>query len=133
MKILITVGTTSFNSLIKYLDENLDKNTDVLFQIAKGEYIPKHFKYIEFTQDINILYDEADLIITHAGAGTIYKLLNLNKKILMVPNLERVDNHQIEIAEYMGTNNHAIYCKSFNEIIESIGNIKDLKFFPFLF
>ena len=132
MKILVTVGTTNFDSLIKYLDNNLDKDTDILFQIAQGKYIPMNFEYIKFTNDINTLYEKADLIITHAGAGTIYKLLNLNKKILMVPNLERVDNHQIEIAEFMHKNNYAISCTTFEQILINIKSISNLKFAQYI-
>ena len=45
---------------------------------------------------------DSDIIITHAGVGTIMECLEMGKEIIVVPrkveNLEHVNNHQEEIA-----------------------------------
>jgi len=116
MSILVTVGTTNFDSLIEFLDNNFDEHEDVLFQIANGEYKPKQFEFIAFTKDIDALYKKYDFIITHAGAGTIYKLLDLRKKFIVVPNLERIDSHQTDIAQFVEENNYALTCINYEDI-----------------
>jgi len=131
MKIFVTVGTTKFDLLIKYLDQNLDKHHEALFQIAKGNYIPRNFQYIRYSDDINALYSNCDVLITHAGAGSIFKALSLKKKILMVENLMRVDKHQTDIAKYMHINNHAIRCEIPQEILSYLNKIKTLSFVPY--
>ena len=120
MKIFVTVGTTQFDSLIEFLDNNLDHEDDVLLQIADGKYKPKNFKFIEFTKDINMIYKEYDYIITHAGAGTIYKLLELRKSFIVVPNMDRVDQHQTDIANFLEENFYALNCTDYNDIIPSL-------------
>ena len=91
MRILVTVGTTRFDSLIKYLDETFaGLDFEFTFQIADGKYEPVNFPFFTFSSDINTYYKESDLVICHAGAGTIYKLLESRKKVIIVPNTERL-------------------------------------------
>ena len=116
MKIFVTVGTTKFDALVEFLDQNLDKSYEVLFQISDGKYIPKNFEYIIYSDDINSLYQKYDYVITHAGAGTIYKLLDLKKKFKVVPNLDRIDQHQTDIADFVDANGYAISCSDFKDI-----------------
>lgn len=120
MKYLVTVGTTPFDQLIKYLDLNLDRNkADLIFQTADGEYKPTNFEYFNFTPDIFSKYSDYT-IVTHAGAGTVFKLLELNRKFIAVPNLERKDKHQIELANFLFKNNYAEVCYSYSELVKVI-------------
>lgn len=107
MKILITVGTTPFDNLIKVADEQLSQSHELVFQISEGGYKPKSGQSFKFTDDIEQCYLDADLIISHGGAGTIYRVLELDKKLIIVPNLDRIDHHQLDICDFMQKNNHA--------------------------
>jgi len=121
MKVLVTVGTTRFDSLIKYIDETFaESSIEFTFQIADGKYEPVNFPFFTFGPDIETYYNESDMVICHAGAGTIYKLLEIRKKIIIVPNTERIDNHQLDIADYMGTHGYAITIKDFSFLSEAI-------------
>lgn len=105
MKIFVTVGTTPFESLIKYIDINI-KNHEVIAQISDGKYMPQRMKSFNYTKNIEEYYKWADIVITHAGAGSVYKLLEMQKRIIVVPNLERLDNHQLELANFIESNNY---------------------------
>jgi beta-1,4-N-acetylglucosaminyltransferase len=123
MKILVTVGTTRFDSLIQYLDEAfVGLDHEFTFQIADGKYQPTNFPFFRFSPEINRYYEASDLVICHAGAGTIYKLLDIKKKIIIVPNTERVDNHQLDIAGYMASNGYAISIQDFSKLAVAIKN-----------
>lgn len=115
-QILITVGTTAFNTLVKAADKQLREKYDLTFQIADGDCEPYNQNCFKFSENIDAYYQAADLVITHGGAGTIYRLLELNKKIVIVPNLERLDSHQTDISEYMQNNSHAIVCDDLDSI-----------------
>ena len=132
MKILLTVGTTKFDSLVRYVDLNFDLSQFKLtLQIANGEYIPTRFEYFTYTDQIENYYQAADLIITHAGAGTIFRLLELNKKMIVIPNLDRIDSHQIDIAEYMHKKGHARMILDFDDLKEAVSKVVQSKFLPF--
>lgn len=57
------------------------------------------FKKDEFDE----LFQKADLIITHGGAGTMFEAIRAGKKTLAVPRLaaygEHIDDHQVELTE----------------------------------
>lgn len=119
MNIFATVGTTSYDSMIKALDKifiQKDESINIIYQIAGGCHIPKSGSYFSFVDDVSQFYRNSDLIITHAGAGTVFGLLKLNKKFIIVPNLERIDKHQLDIAKYMDENNHALVVWDLSEL-----------------
>jgi beta-1,4-N-acetylglucosaminyltransferase len=128
MKTLVTVGTTSFDSLIEYIDtEKFFHEMDIEFQIANGKYAPVRHQYFRFIDSdlITEKYRSADNIITHAGLGTVIQLLEMGKNFIVVPNLERVDKHQTDIADYLTKNKYAFVAYNFNQIgmfIDLCGN-----------
>ena len=94
---LVSVGTTKFDGLVRAADDlNVPGG---LFQIADGEYLPRNHEYVRFTKEFYKLIDGADFIISHAGVGVLFDSLLRNKRVICVPNMERSDKHQLEIAE----------------------------------
>jgi len=43
-------------------------------------------------------YEQADLVISHAGSGTIIDVLRMRKPLIVIPNETLLDNHQKELA-----------------------------------
>lgn len=132
MNIFVTVGTTKFDSLIGAVDKvaKNDGNT-YIYQIANGEYKPLFGNYFTFTKCIDKYYSQADVVITHAGAGSIYTLLERRKKIIIVPNLDRVDKHQSDISEFMEKGQYAKVCNdldSIEQLIKGIGSFNPNQF-----
>jgi beta-1,4-N-acetylglucosaminyltransferase len=131
MKILVTVGTTKFDSLIEYIDVNGQFNgIDIEFQTANGGYIPVNHPYFSFVDSNAIIekYAGADIIITHAGQGTIIRLLEMRKKFIVVPNLERVDKHQLDIADFLSKNKYAFVAYSFSQLDMFVDICRDYRF-----
>ena len=54
-------------------------------------------------EDFNNLIEQADLIITHGGVGSIINSIKTGKKVISVPRLaefhEHINNHQIQIVD----------------------------------
>jgi beta-1,4-N-acetylglucosaminyltransferase len=109
IKGLVTVGTTTFDSLISSLDQpSID--VELTFQIAGGGYIPVNHPYKRFIKDIKLIYSDFDFIITHAGAGSVYNLLEAGLKMAVVANLDRSDQHQLELSHFIKESNFsAVY------------------------
>ena len=108
MNIFVTVGHTYYDALFKAIDEQLSPDKyHVVNQISDGSYQPKnhqHFKYsIQFQNEIS----NADLVITHAGAGSVFHLLEISKPMLIVPNFDRIDNHQKDMVDFVVKNNYS--------------------------
>lgn len=121
MNIFVTVGTTPFDTLIEAIDTfNFKERLNITMQISTGKYVPKNYKFFDFTERINEYYEQANIVVTHAGAGSIYNLLEKGKKIIIVPNLDRIDKHQDEISNYVYKNNYGKVCYSIKEIGENI-------------
>lgn len=121
-RILVITGTTGFDSLVRSIDESreLEDGHEITLQIGEGKYRPKYKPSFDFDKGLKDRLMEYDFFITHAGAGTIFMLLEQKKRVLVVPNTERADKHQIELAQYVKSNNLCAVCQNVNDITQSI-------------
>lgn len=116
MKVLVTLGTTRFDELLSAINKlDIDRHVELTVQglgITDYAFSSK----FEFSSDIQAWYEWADVIITHAGAGSIYNLLEQGKKIIVVPNTFRKDKHQLDIAKYVEENGYGLVCYELSRI-----------------
>ena len=138
-QILITVGTTKFENLIKEIDNDnfydmIIKNgfTKIIIQKGFGEYIPINYKKFEEKIEIEIaeilnnfenVIKSSEIIISHGGAGIILESLKNKKKVIVCVNDELMDNHQIELASSLHNEGYIHYCKDLSKIIEETKQI----------
>ncbi|KAF9124237.1 N-acetylglucosaminyldiphosphodolichol N-acetylglucosaminyltransferase catalytic subunit alg13 [Mortierella sp. 14UC] len=54
--------------------------------------------------------EKADLIISHAGSGSILEALRLNKKLVVVVNEDLMDNHQMELGSALHEQHYLVCC-----------------------
>lgn len=122
--VFVTVGTTKFDELCDIIVDV--KSLEVLkklgyskltIQIGNSVNNPGDFSLAgvsvtsyRFKDNIAEDIRNADLVISHAGAGTCLEVLDLNKPLLVVINTNLMDNHQIEIAEQLHIDGHLYYC-----------------------
>lgn len=110
--ILVTVGSDShsFNRLLKKVDELIEKGKikeEVIMQIGNSTYEPKNAKWFRFEsyQKMKELNQNASLVITHGGVGSILTALIFKKPVIVVPRMkkfnEHIDDHQIELVKEM--------------------------------
>ena len=132
MNIFVTVGHTHYNSLFKAVNEQLSpEQHHVVNQISDGDYLPDKHKYFKFTQDIAAQIAQADLVITHAGAGSVFHLLEIAKPIVVVPNFERVDEHQKDLADFVSQNNYATVCNDLQQLGQCVTDAISNNFSPY--
>ena len=125
--IFVTVGTTAFDSLIKSVDEISNQiQEEIVCQIADGKYIPKKCEYFRFKSSLEEEFKIANLVICHGGAGTLFKLIGLNKKIIAVPNLERKDKHQTDLIRTLSEENYIMPCYELSELKTKILDSKNI-------
>ncbi|CAB9496916.1 Putative bifunctional UDP-N-acetylglucosamine transferase and deubiquitinase ALG13 [Seminavis robusta] len=125
--LFVTVGTTLFDKLVlstsspEALQWMLANGfTRVIIQYGKGvePSIPKDqaagFEKIETYRFKPTLEDDmkaADMIISHAGAGTVMEAMRMEKHLVVVINTLLMDNHQAELANAMGSRKHIFVVK----------------------
>jgi UDP-N-acetylglucosamine transferase subunit ALG13 len=99
--IFVTVGTDlPFDRMVKVIDQWARENDrrDVFAQIGEGAWEPEFIRFSHFLQppEFSKHFNEASLIISHAGMGTILSALMYGKPILVMPKLASLGEHRNE-------------------------------------
>lgn len=121
--IYVTVGTTPFDTLIRKIDELAVRCPDSLFfcQISKDSiYKPINCDWVDFTSDHDDFIKNADFVITHAGAGNVFSMLERNVSLIVVPNFERIDSHQGDLARFVEKYNYASVCWDMSSLADML-------------
>lgn len=110
--IFVTVGTQfGFDRMVTYVDQWLAQNPKInaFAQIAEGKYKPHympHNKYLKAEQ-YTAFFSQADVIVAHAGMGTILSALKQNKKLIVMPReyaqAEHRNDHQKNAIPWLKT------------------------------
>lgn len=133
--ILVTLGTQDkeFVRLLNAVEKAIlekEITDDVIVQAGFTNFKSQNMKVFDYI-DIDLFnkyVDEASLIITHGGVGTIMNALSKGKKIIGAARLakygEHHNDHQIEILENFDENGYLIYAKELDDFGKYIKNIK---------
>jgi UDP-N-acetylglucosamine transferase subunit ALG13 len=105
--IFVTVGTDGpFDRLVSAMDRWAEENarTDVVAQIGRTRLRPRFLQSHEFLEppQFNEYFASAELVIAHAGMGTILSALRHNKPLVVMPRRaslgEQRNEHQLATA-----------------------------------
>ncbi|KAJ8255445.1 hypothetical protein GJAV_G00204950 [Gymnothorax javanicus] len=122
--VFVTVGTTSFDDLIQcIISEDVTQvlvglgYQKLVLQVGNGSLLPDPdscpalgLHAFRFKDSIAEEIKNADLVISHAGAGSCLEALGANRPLLVVVNDSLMDNHQLEMAKQLRTDSHLLYC-----------------------
>lgn len=125
--ILVMLGTQDkpFNRLLEAIDKQIEKGNikdKVIVQAGTTKYESKNMEIFDLLpiKKLNKLIDEADIIITHGGVGSILDSLKRNKIVIAAPRLkeygEHVNNHQLEIIEEFSKLGYILPLKDFTKL-----------------
>ena len=96
--ILVTVGTQlPFDRLIRSMDtitQSLDQ--PVFAQTGNGAFVPKHMEWQSFVEprEFENRFGAADLIVSHAGIGTVLMAMRHKKPIILYPRRATLNEHR---------------------------------------
>lgn len=112
--IFVTVGTDlPFDRMMHVIDDwaHTHARRDVFAQIGDGGWEPKYIEFTHFLQppDYKRRFDEASLIISHAGMGTILMALLRGKTILVMPKRASLGEHRSEHQVATARRMHELY------------------------
>lgn len=126
-RVFVTVGTTRFDALIEAINSTEVANilvqqlhcTALTVQHGAGadqnlRHSP-HYRNVAidtyaFRSSIAADISAADLVISHAGAGSCIEVLTAAKPLIVVVNDALMGNHQAELAEQLAADGHILHC-----------------------
>lgn len=136
--ILVLLGTqnNNFNRLLEEIEKLINKNIikdEVIVQAGYTKYETDKMKIFDLIsrEQLEQFQDEANIIITHGGVGSIVSSIKKGKKVIAIPRMhkyeEHVNDHQKEIVELFNKKGYIIGLKDVTELEDAINNIKDFK------
>ena len=144
MKVLVTIGSMAekkFTRLFQAVDELCEEGVldgaEVTAQVGFDHYHSSYYKCFDMVSDENFkkMIDRSDLVITHAGTGTVTASLKRGKKVIIFPRRaawdEHYDDHQMELAELFAKKGYALQAGCKEELKYHIQHIDDFHPVPF--
>ena len=140
--IFVTLGTQdkSFTRLLKAIEKEIKKGgikEKVIVQAGHTKYNSDNMEIIDLlpTDQFEKYMDEADLIITHGGAGSILGAIKRGKPVIAAARLkkykEHTNDHQKQIIKEFSNAGYILELRDFSKLgklIEKIKNFKAKKF-----
>lgn len=108
--ILVMVGTHEqpFDRLLKQVAK-LNYQGEIVVQYGYSHFLPpnsRNVKFIPFKELLELIKN-ADLIITHAGTGSVMLALMSGARTIVAPRYrkfgEHIDDHQLQLTEAMAS------------------------------
>ena len=137
---ILVVLDKQFTRLLEAVDREIEKGVikdRVVVQAGQTKYESKNMEIFDLVPapEFNKLMDEADLIITHGGAGTILTGIKKGKKIIAAARLaqykEHHNDHQKQIIGEFASRGYIMELRDFNKLgtmIQKMKNFKPKKF-----
>ena len=136
LMILVLLGTqnNSFHRLLEKIDELIEKNVideKVIVQSGYTKYDSKNMRLFDLIpqEELERYQEQADLIITHGGVGSIISSIKKDKKVIAVPRLqkyqEHVNDHQKQIVELFNKKGYIIGINEVEELEDAIIKMQD--------
>lgn len=138
LMILVLLGTqnNSFHRLLEEVENNIKEGTikeEVIVQAGYTKFKSYRMRIIDLMskEQLEQFQDEANLIITHGGVGSIISSIEKGKKVIAIPRMheygEHVNNHQIEIVKNFNDKGYIIGIKKVEDLKEAIIKAKDFQ------
>jgi len=131
--ILVTLGTQkqSFDRLLNYIEE-ANINDKIIVQAGHTKFKSKKmeiFNFIDY-EKMNKLIEDADIVITHGGTGSIVGPLKKGKIVIACARKkeygEHVDNHQEQIVDVLSKEGYILSLDENNKLDNILKKIKNI-------
>ena len=137
--ILVTLGTQDkpFKRLIEAVEKQIELGNikdEVIVQSGCTKYESNKMKIFDYipSDEFKKIFEEADIIITHAGVGNIIMGLEQGKKMVVAARLEKygehVNDHQLQILDNFTKEGYIVPLTDFDKLNEKIEEAE--KFVP---
>jgi beta-1,4-N-acetylglucosaminyltransferase len=131
--IFVTVGTTDFDALAARMDElTPGMNEEVVIQLGRGQYAPRHARSFRFAPSLEEYYEQASLVVSHGGLGTLVEVLRHGKPLIGVSNPDRYDLHQNDLLGELEQGGYLLWCRGLHDLGDDIRRAGAMQFVRYL-
>lgn len=133
---MLGTQNNSFHRLLEKIEELIKNGVikdNVIVQAGYTKFKSDDMQIFDLIprEKLEKYQNQADLIITHGGVGSIITSLKLGKKVIAMPRLheygEHVNNHQIEIVELFDNKGYIIGCMDLEKLEEALKKVKEFE------
>jgi UDP-N-acetylglucosamine transferase subunit ALG13 len=143
LMILVLLGTQDkpFPRLLDAIKKQIKKGNikdKIIVQAGNTKYESKDMEIFDLIprDELFRLEEEANLIITHGGVGSIIECLQKNKKVIAAPRLKKYNehdnDHQLQIIDSFSEQGSILPLKDLNKLDEVLKRAKTFKPKPFV-
>jgi len=136
--ILVTLGTQdkSFKRLLEAVEKQIDNGNikdKVVVQAGLTKYESDKMEIFDFipVSKFDDLIKSCDILITHAGVGSIITGLKNHKKVIAAARLkkyhEHTNDHQLQIVDNFAKSGYIIPLDNFDELDKALNKAKKFK------
>ena len=136
--ILVLLGTqnNSFHRLLEEIEKNIENGNikeEVIVQAGYTKYESEKLKIFDTKprEELDKLIDQASLVITHGGVGSMITANQRGKKVIAVPRLkkyhEHVNDHQIATVKAFKEKGYVLEAEGTQNLAEAISKVKDFE------
>ena len=134
--IFVTVGTQGpFDRMIRVIDAWAARNgrEDVFAQIGRGAWRPSALEWTEQLDaaEFKRRVERAEVVISHAGMGTVLTAIELGKPVLIMPRRadlgEQRNDHQIATVRKLGSLGLATVANDEGELAARLEKLDELQ------
>lgn len=131
----MTLGTHTqgFTRLARKMDQIASKiDEEVVIQLGYTSYSPKYAKSLSIVDKLTFerLLNDASIIVTHGGEGSLLDIISKGKRAVVVPRLrkfnEHMDDHQMEITKTLEAQGKIIAVLNIEELEEALKRARKL-------
>lgn len=133
--LFVTVGTQlPFDRLVRTVDDWAADagRCDVFAQIGPGAWRPRHVEWVEFMSpaDFESRASTADMLVSHAGMGSILTALEMARPIIVLPRRaslgEHRNDHQLATARWLRALGKIIVAFDEGELRARLDNLAEI-------
>lgn len=136
--ILVLLGTqnNSFNRLLCEIEKLIKQEVikeEVIVQAGYTKYKSENMKIFDLIpkQELEEYQNQARIIITHGGVGSIISSIEKKKKVIAVARLheygEHVNNHQKDIIELFDKKGYIIGIKEVDKLEQALKTVENFE------
>jgi len=133
--IFVSVGTHNeqFDRLLREMDRIVGSGVisdKVIAQTGSSTYKPRNFRHFNFSEWKNItkLNKDAEIVVTHGGAGNLLMASHFMKPIVAVPRMkkfgEHVNDHQLQLVRELERQGRVIAVYDIHDLSKAIAKAK---------